>query len=48
MRWDELKDTDEHSRDAAPVLFGASAVTRRTFDTSEPSPDPYEAATLAG
>ncbi|MFE9388923.1 Rv2578c family radical SAM protein [Streptomyces sp. NPDC006784] len=35
MRWDELKDTDEHSRDAAPALFGASAVTRRTFDTPE-------------
>ncbi|MFE0763159.1 Rv2578c family radical SAM protein [Streptomyces smyrnaeus] len=35
MRWDELRDTDEHSRTAAPALFGTSAVTSRTFDTPE-------------
>ncbi|MBO8193738.1 Rv2578c family radical SAM protein [Streptomyces oryzae] len=35
MRWDELRDADEHSRTATPALFGASAVTSRVFDTPE-------------
>ena len=34
MRWENLTDSD-HARAADPALFGADAVTTRTFDTPE-------------
>ncbi|MFC7980911.1 Rv2578c family radical SAM protein [Streptomyces sp. NPDC057336] len=34
MRWENLTDPD-HARAAGPALFGADAVTTRTFDTPE-------------
>ncbi|MGC9437870.1 Rv2578c family radical SAM protein [Streptomyces sp. WG5] len=34
MRWENLTDSD-HARAAGPALFGADAVTTRTFDTPE-------------
>ncbi|MFI2410974.1 Rv2578c family radical SAM protein [Streptomyces sp. NPDC018947] len=34
MRWENLTDSD-HARSADPALFGADAVTTRTFDTPE-------------
>ncbi|ANJ10296.1 MULTISPECIES: Rv2578c family radical SAM protein [Streptomyces] len=34
MRWENLTDSD-HTRAADPALFGADAVTTRTFDTPE-------------
>ncbi|MEV5169886.1 Rv2578c family radical SAM protein [Streptomyces flaveolus] len=35
MRWENLTDESEHGRAADAVLFGADAVTTRTFDTPE-------------
>ncbi|MGW2045909.1 Rv2578c family radical SAM protein [Streptomyces sp. NPDC001858] len=35
MRWDNLTDRPRHDRPADAALFGADAVTTRTFDTPE-------------
>ncbi|WP_330347618.1 Rv2578c family radical SAM protein [Streptomyces sp. NBC_00582] len=35
MRWDNLAPESRHDRAADPALFGADAVTTRTFDTPE-------------
>ncbi|MEU5083581.1 MULTISPECIES: Rv2578c family radical SAM protein [Streptomyces] len=35
MRWDNLTDDGDHGRAADAALFGADAVTTRTFDTPE-------------
>ncbi|MEV6806722.1 hypothetical protein [Streptomyces sp. NPDC051132] len=38
MRWENLTDDSDHGRAADAALFGADAVTTRTFDASKVPP----------
>ncbi|MEU3729932.1 hypothetical protein AB0E81_11065 [Streptomyces sp. NPDC033538] len=40
MRWENLTDSD-HARAADSALFGADAVTTRTFDTPDVPPNTH-------